>query len=314
MSVTRRAVLLGGLAAALAGCSPAGYSGPERELVIAGGETGGFYLAFAELLAKELNLAEPRLRCTAVPTQASVANVQRVRDGTADLALVLADAAQAAVNAEPPFPAPVQLRALGRVYENYLQLVVRADSGIRALADLAGRRVSLGATGSGAALSGERLVAKAGLAVEVEHLPLAAAIAGLRERRVSALLWSGGVPTPALAELDREVPIALLPLDGVLPGLRSAYGPVYELARVPAGGYRMVGELPTIGVANLLVGSAELAEDVAAAVVRVLVNRAGDLVPAEAVGAQFLDVRTLIGTGTVPLHPGAASTYRRLHG
>jgi TRAP-type uncharacterized transport system substrate-binding protein len=89
---------------------------------------------------------------------------------------------------------------------------------------------------------------------------------------------------------------------------------VYDQVQVPDGAYRGVSALGTIGVANLLVCSPSLPGDVAAAVVRLLVERATALVPAEAVGTQFLDVRTLIGTQPVPLQPGAAAAYRALHG
>ncbi|MFD9896206.1 TAXI family TRAP transporter solute-binding subunit [Amycolatopsis sp. NPDC059027] len=311
---SRRAALLGGLGLALAGCSSSGYRGPERAVTIAAGEPGGFYLAFAELLAAELGRAEPLLHCTAVPTDASVTNVQRVRDGAADLGLVSSDIAHAAAAGARPFTAPVPLRAIGRVYENYLQLVARADSGVRGLADLAGRPVVLGASGSGAAQFGERLFAAAGVRVNAQHLQLADSIASLASKRSDAILWSGGIPTPALAELNRTTPITLVPLDGVLSALRAAYGPVYDQVLVPAEAYRGVGELGTIGVANLLVCSPALPGDVADAVVRLLVGRAAELVPAQAVGTQFLDVRTLIGTGAVPLHPGAAAAYRALHG
>jgi TRAP transporter TAXI family solute receptor len=307
MTLTRRSVLLGGLGLALAGCSTSGYDGPERTVTIAAGERGGFYLAFAELLSAELSRAEPRLRATAVPTEASVANVDLVRRGQADVA-------QTALAGNAPFAGQVPLLALGRVYENYLQLVVRADGPVRRLADLAGRPVSLGAGGSGAAQLGERLFAKAGVAVDARHLLFDDAVQALAGRRIDAMLWSGGVPTPKLADLTRTTPIALLPLDALVPSLRAAYGPVYDQVQVPDGAYRGVGALGTIGVANLLVCSPALPDDVAAAVVRVLVERATDLVPAEAVGTQFLDVRTLIGTQPVPLQPGAAATYRALHG
>ncbi|MBE8523590.1 TAXI family TRAP transporter solute-binding subunit [Amycolatopsis sp. H6(2020)] len=314
MTLTRRTALLGGLGFALAGCSTAGYRGPERTLTIAAGERGGFYLAFAELLSAELNRGEPLLHATAVPTEASVANVGLVQRGRADLGLVLADVAQTALDGGPPFAGKVPLLALGRVYENYLQLVVRADGPVRALADLAGRAVSLGASGSGAAQLGERLFAKAGVAVDARHLLFDDAVRALAGRRIDAMLWSGGVPTPKLAELTRTTPIALLPLDSVVPALRAAYGPVYDQVQVPDGAYRGVGALSTIGVANLLVCAPTLPDDVAAAVVRLLVERATALVPAEAVGTQFLDVRTLIGTQPVPLQPGAAAAYRALHG
>lgn len=313
MTVTRRTVLFAGIAA-LAGCSASGYQGPERTVTIAAGESGGFYLAFAELLAEQLNRAEPRLRATAVPTQASVENLRRLRDGGADLGLVLGDVAESALAGADPFSVAIGFSAIGRVYENYHQLVVRADGGVRSLADLSGRPVAVGASGSGAAVFSARLFDQAKVPVDAENLLLGEAINALVAHRVDALLWSGGIPTPALTELNRTMAITLLPLDTPLPALRAAYGPVYEQVHVPAEAYQGVGELRTIGVANLLLAAPSLPDDVAAAVVRVLVGHAAGLVPAPAVGTQFLDVRTLIGTGKVPLHPGAASAYRSLHG
>jgi TRAP transporter TAXI family solute receptor len=198
--IRRRSVLAAGLGLfGLAGCTSSGYQGPSRELTIAAGESGGFYLAFAELLAAETTAAEPRLRCTALSTAGSVANAELLRSGGAQLGLMLADSAQAARRGVTPFTEPLPLLALGRVYENYLQLVVRADSSLHAIGDLAGRTVSLGAAGSGAALTGDRMLAAARLTqgrdLRVERRPLGHAVAGLENREVDALLWSGGVPT-----------------------------------------------------------------------------------------------------------------------
>jgi TRAP-type uncharacterized transport system substrate-binding protein len=83
---------------------------------------------------------------------------------------------------------------------------------------------------------------------------------------------------------------------------------------VPSGAYSLVREVPTIGVANLILCGAELPDDVASAITRVLVRHADRLVPHQALGTQFLDIRTLIGTAGIPLHPGAAAAYRQLHG
>nr|WP_223198424.1 TAXI family TRAP transporter solute-binding subunit [Solihabitans fulvus] len=299
---------------ALGGCADSEYRGAPRALVIAAGEVGGFYLDFARLLAAELNRAEPNLRCSAMETSASQDNLNRVRAGGADLGLVLADTALAASAGTAPFDQPVPLHALGRVYENYMQLVVRADSPVQAVEDLAGRLVSLGAQGSGAAVVGARMFELLGLAARVEHLSLADAVAALGAGRIDALLWSGGVPTPKLAELDEQVGIRLLPLGEASDRLRARYGAVYEQAPVPSGAYRLVREVPTVGVANLLVCAPTLPDEIAAAVVRVLVQQSARLVPDQALGTQFLDVRTLIGTAGLPLHPGAAAAYRRLHG
>ncbi|MFC4858314.1 TAXI family TRAP transporter solute-binding subunit [Actinophytocola glycyrrhizae] len=280
-------------------------SGPQQTLRVAAGEPGGFYKEFADLLAGELP-------ATVLSTTGSVANLGLVRDGGADLALTLADAAAAAYAGRAPFTTPVPLRAIGRVYENYMQLVVPADSPARSVADLAGRRLSLGAEGSGAALFGDRLLARSGVTATVDHNPLAEAVAELAEGGVDAILWSGGVPTPAIAELHRRRPIRLIDLTDQLAALQSAHGPVYERVAVPDGGYGH--PVDTIGVPNLLVTHRDLPDDVAAAVAGVLVTRASRLVPPQALGTQYLDQRSLIATAPLPMHPGAATAYRDLRG
>ncbi|SDM67991.1 hypothetical protein SAMN04489726_2872 [Allokutzneria albata] len=319
--------MLGGLVGALGvACTDSGYRGAARDLKIAAGEPGGPYLAFAERLAEQIREAQPLLRAEALTTQASVANIELLSASMldpatgssvrgADLALTHADAAEAAATGRPPFSFATQLRALGRIYENYLQVVVRADSPVHRVADLKGRNVSMGAPGSGASLLATRLAAVAELTdLRRRQLRLAEALTALERREVDALVWSGGVPTPAIAELDERVGVRLLPLDDVYPKLRAAHGPVYEQVSVPAGGYKSVRSLPTVGVANLVVCLPDLPDDIAAEVTTVLAERADRLVPQEALGAQFLDVRALIATAGIPLHPGAAAVYRELHG
>ncbi|GGU34465.1 TAXI family TRAP transporter solute-binding subunit [Lentzea flava] len=285
----RRTFLLGALA--LAAC---GTGEPSGTIRIAGGEPGGFYNDFAALLSR---LAPSPLTITPVETGGSADNLEHLRKGTADLALTLSDSAHLESG----------VVALGRVYENYLQLVVLDSSPYRSTADLAGKPVSLGAAGSGAALQGERLA----LGVKEEHYPLRNAIDALKAGDIAALLWSGGVPTP---ELNKTSGIRLLPLDGFLPRLRQDYGKVYERVDVRMGVYGSTTDVPTIGTPNLLVCRPDLSTEFAGAVVRLLVAKAAELVPEQALGTQYLDVRSLIDTGRVPLHPGAAAEYRRLHG
>ncbi|MER5393337.1 TAXI family TRAP transporter solute-binding subunit [Saccharopolyspora sp. NPDC002686] len=280
---------------------------PARTIRIAAGEPGGFYTSFARLLAAEVSAATPGNRMEVLNTQGSVGNVELLRDGGTDLGMVLAGTA-AAVQAGELGP-PVELRALGRVYENYAQLVVRADSPVRALDELSGRTVSIGAPKSGTALFGRRLLA-ARPGVRTTALPLDEAIAALENGSIDALLWSGGIPTPALRALDDRIGIRLLPLEPEMAGC----GPSCDQLQVPPGAYRRAAGVPTVGVANILACTPELPDDVAEAVVRVLVLRAPFLVPQPTVGTQFLDVGNLIGTGKVPLHPGAQRAYRDLHG
>lgn len=285
----RRTFLLGTLV--LTAC---GSSEPGGTIRIAGGEPGGFYNDFAALLSR---LSPGPLTITPLETGGSADNLRHLRDRTADLALTLSDSAHLEQG----------IVALGRVYENYLQLVVLENSPYRSPADLIGKPVSLGAAGSGASLQGERLA----LGADEKHYPLRNAVDALKAGEIAALLWSGGVPTP---ELNKASGIRLLPLDGFLPRLRQDYGKVYERVDVRMGVYGSQADTPTIGTPNLLVCRPDLSDEYASAVVRLLVAKAAELVPEQALGTQYLDVRSLIDTGKVPLHPGAAAEYRRLHG
>lgn len=292
LRLSRRTFLLGALA--LTAC---GSTEPAGTLKIAGGEPGGFYFDFATLLSR---LSPAPLTISPVQTGGSGDNLRHLREGTVDLALSLSDSAHLETG----------IVALGRVYENYLQLVVLDSSPYRGAADLIGKPVSLGAAGSGAALQGERLA----LGVREEHYPLRNAIDALKAGEIAALLWSGGVPTPELAKAAKETALRLLPLDSFLPRLRQDYGKVYERVDVRMGVYDLRADVPTIGTPNLLVCRPDLSAEYAGAVVRLLVAKAAQLVPEQALGTQYLDVRSLIDTGKVPLHPGAAAEYRRLHG
>ncbi|MFH9811330.1 TAXI family TRAP transporter solute-binding subunit [Streptomyces olivaceus] len=327
--MNRRAVLraalgaaaTGGLGGVLAGDLAHGRSGPNGLLRLASGEPTAFYAAFGGLLAEQLEATGSGLRCRVRTTAGSITNIELLRDGRADLGLVLTDTARAA-RGTGLFPRPVPLRAIGRVYETYLQFAVRADSPVRGVADLAGHPVSLGAVGSGAAHLGARLLRAAGLSpgtdVPVRHLRLADAAAALHSGTVVGLLVAGGVPLPTLSGLDRDPGLRFLPLADLLPGLAggregmAAAG--LEEVTLPQSAYRSSAGVATVGVSNLLVCRPDLDPAVAGALARLLVRRASAFVPEHAVGAQFLDVRSLIGTGSVPLHPGAVAAYRSLHG
>ncbi|MFJ9425834.1 TAXI family TRAP transporter solute-binding subunit [Streptomyces sp. NPDC101249] len=323
----RRRALRAGLGAALGGLLGGALAadgsrqdpGPSGVLRIATGEPTAFYAAFGRLLAAEIEAAHPRLVCRIRTTPGSLTNIELLRDRRADLALVLTHTARV-VQAAGPLPGPVPLRAIGRVYETYLQFAVRADSPVRTVADLAGHTVSLGATGSGAAELGERLLRAAGLApgdVPVRHLPLETAAAAMRTGAIEGLLVAGGVPLPTLSDLDVRPGLRFLPLGGLLARLGGADGRAgagLEEVSLPQGAYRAAAGVATIGVSNLLVCRPDLDRRVAETLTRLLVLRAGALVPGNAVGTQFLDVRSLIGTGAIALHPGAVRAYRALHG
>jgi len=306
--ISRRAILMGGAVLAAAGC---GRQGLQGSLTIAAGERGGLYVAFADLLAARLRARHPDVRVEVRLSGGSVDNLARLRDGETDLGLALADVAErdrAAATAGAPM-------AVARVYENYLQLVVPAASPVVELADLRGRRISIGARGSGAAVTGQVLLDAAGLTREMTllRLGLQDGLAGLADGSVDALVWSGGVPTPGIAELDRELPLRLVDLGDQAKAMVAGAGYPYVARRVPTVGYVARGRR-TIGVPNLLLCRPGTPADLVTAVVEALATDAARLVPPYVRGLQYLDPPAMIQTGMVPLHPGATRGYRRLHG
>lgn len=206
--------------------------------------------------------------------------------------------------------------AIGRIYENYLQFAVRENDAILRVGDVRGKTVVLGARGSGAALTGDRLLRAAGLVPGVDtaicYMSLPDSVAALKAGRVDAVLWADGVPTAALDDPGR---LRLLDLGDLVAPLRAGYGEVYRRVRIPSDAYRgNSNRVETIGVPNFLMVTRRMSDATAHAVTAVLLSRSDALIPAEAAGTQFLDERSLIDTGRIALHPGAIRAYREWHG
>lgn len=306
--ISRRALLVGTTALLATGC---GSNGPRGRLRIAAGEPGGLYVAFTELLIGRLRARYPDLEVELQHSGGSLDNLARLRAGEAEMGLTLADAAERDRAAEPA-GAPV---ATARVYENYLQVVVRDISPVRTLEDLQGRRISFGGPGSGAAVTARLLLKVTGLSgtVRISRLGLRDALTAASDGAVDALVWSGGVPTPAIAEADTGMPLRLLDLGDHAVAMARDSGFPYVARRVPTVGYVPTGRR-SIGIPNLLLCRPGIPADVVAAVVEVLAKDASHLVPPYVRGLQYLDPPAMIQTGRVPLHDGAVRAYRRLHG
>ena len=308
-AMTRRAFAIGAASLLAAGCM---RNGPTARVRLAAGESGGLYLAFAELLAARMHARYPHLQVDVIATEGSVDNLARLRSGEADMGLALADVAEHDLAGGPRDTAP---QALARVYENYLQVVVRDAAAAQRLSDLKGGRVSIGPGGSGAAATSVVMLDAAGLRnrVALVNYRLRDGLTGLANGDLQAVVWYGGVPTPAITDLDARQPLRMLDIGNLATPMTGLSGYPYLVRSVPTGTYAPPG-LKTIGVPNLLLIGDAVADAVAAAAVDVLASDAAQLVPAHVRGLQYLAPATMIQTGLVPLHPGAAQAYRRLHG
>ncbi|NUR92777.1 MAG: TAXI family TRAP transporter solute-binding subunit [Nonomuraea sp.] len=300
--MSRRA-FLAGAALSAAGCSAS--TGGLPELRLATGPGGGPYEMLGDRFAPELR--RDGFQVTVIKTAASVQNLSMLTDGRADLGFSLADSADDAVR---KWHQPVM--AMARMYMNYVHLVVSKDSPVRTPNDLAARAVSIGADGSGTAVTATRILEAANLKVRasVVMLGLDESINALKRDDLAAFFWSGGVPTPALSTLKG---IRLVPLEQLVPVLRRSYGPVYEHASFPVGVYGIAKPVPTVGTPSYLMCRKSLPDDVAFTVTETLF-RARDRLQAPTAPGGRLDTRYAIGTGVVPLHPGAARYYRSVFG
>ena len=298
-----------------AGCGDG--SGGVQRLSIATGGTGGVYYPYGGGIAQLLTSHLPDVEATAEVTAASVDNLKFLHQGTSDLAFTMADIAQDALAGRDVFESfgPVQVRTLAVLYYNYMHLVTRTGSGIDRLDDLSGRIVSLGTPGGGGTVLAERILAAAGIdqgALRVRNLGVAQAADALKDGKIDAFFWSGGVPTSSVLDLAHSpgISIRLLPLDHVLDAMQQRYdGSLYARTVIPADVYGLPADIPVIGVANMLVATDRLPDDLAYGITRVLFEQREALVRVHP-QARELALETAVAGSTIPFHAGAIRYFR----
>jgi len=311
-----RALLLSALLGyTAAGCSPAGER--PRFLSVATGGTGGVYYPYGGAIAKVLNDHLPGVRATAEVTAASVDNLKLLADGRADVAFTLADTLADAVAGRDAFDGrPVPAASLAVLYANYTHLVTLAPLGIGSIADLRGRTISTGSPGSGTEIIAARLLRAAGLDPETDvrrqALGVSESVSALKDGKVAAFFWSGGIPTAAVQDLAHTpgMAIRLVPTADLLPVLQRDHGDLYFPLEVPAAAYRgLDGPVAVVGVANVLVVSDAMPEDLAYDITRLLFEHQRELAAVHPEAAK-LSLETAPAASPAPFHPGAVRLYR----
>jgi TRAP transporter TAXI family solute receptor len=301
-----------GAAAALPGCTASGPAdGATGRLRIATGSPGAVFDRYGSALAAEAGLLMPGVTADVLTTTGSVDNDLALADGRADVGFSLGDTALLALAGEDPFTTPLTPTGLARLYDSFLQVVVPRDSLVRTLADLAGRRLADGGTGSGGRVVVSRCLAALGIEGQVELLggPLAEGAEQLRTGAADALAYGSGFPAPALVELGRSLPLRALDLGDLVAPLVEAHGPQYVAGPLPAGPYGLPEGVRTVAVKTYLLAAADLSEEAAYGVCSVVFDRQ------DAIRDRVPDVRqptTAAGmfTQPVPLHPGALRWFR----
>jgi TRAP transporter TAXI family solute receptor len=302
----------------LAASGIAGASAQEaRNLSIATGGTGGVYYPLGGGLAKILSEKVPGWQATAEVTGGSVDNLKLVGAGRADLAFVMADAARDALKGEDKFEgSPTDVRALGVLYPNRMHVVTVEDTGIKSMADLKGKRVSTGSPGSATEVMAFRLLEAAGLDpendIQRERLGAAESTNALKDRKIDAYFWVGGVPTAAVTDLAASPgnDVRLIDHAEYVDAMNEKYGNLYVKSTIPQTAYPgMDSPNQNASVWNLLVADQKMPEDVAYTVVKTLFESKPEMVAVHK-DAESFDLANQAPENTpIPYHPGAKKYF-----
>jgi TRAP transporter TAXI family solute receptor len=301
---------------AVAGCGGGGGGGgggDSKRLSIATGTTGGVYFVYGGAIAKLITSNLEGYEATAEATAASVDNVNLVNDGKSSIAFSLADTASDAVAGKDKFQGkPAQIQALAMLYTNFTQ-VFTTDPKIKVIEDIKGKRVSVGAAGSGTETIALRVLEAAKLDpdtdIKRQQLAPAECVQAMKDGSLDVCFWSGGAKTPAITDLATTEQVTLLPTVPYLEAMQAKYGDVYSEAEIPAGNYKGIDEaVPTIGVPNYLIVKNDFSEDTAYQVTKLLFDHKTELEAAHP-EAKNLDVKKAQEVQPLQLHPGAQKYY-----
>jgi TRAP transporter TAXI family solute receptor len=288
----------------------------SKFLSIATGGTGGVYYPYGGGLAKVLNDSIPGVRASAEVTAASVDNLKLIRDGKADVAFALADTVADAAGGRGAFEgAPVPAVSLAVLYSNYTHLVTLASSGITTVAGLRGKTVATGSPGSGTEVIAFRVLRAAGMNPDTDitrqGLGASESAGALKDGKVDAFFWSGGLPTAAVQDLAHSpgIVIRMVPTGDLVPVLQREHGPLYFSLEVPTGAYPGVTTaVPVVGVANVLVVNRSMPEQLAYDITRVLFEKQPELAGIHP-EARKLSLETATKGSPADFHPGALRYY-----
>ena len=302
-------------AATTASPAPSASATPNfegRTLNIVTGGTGGVYIVYgaglADVLSKKMKIA-----ASAQQTTASVDNMKFIGQGKADLAFTLADTAYDAIKGNAPFTEKVDAQTLAVMYGNYTHIVVKDGSGINTVTDLKGKRVSVGAAGSGTEIIANRIFEAFGMDpakdIQRERLAAADSASGLKDGKLDAFFFSGGLPTSAILDLANSVKIKLLSDADAITKMSAKYGPFYVPVKIPAGTYKDVPETTVSGVQNLLVVNAKFDPAFAQAILKTMFDNKSDLELIHPAAKELTLATASVGS-PLPFNAGAIDFYK----
>jgi TRAP transporter TAXI family solute receptor len=289
----------------------------ETLITILTGSPSGIYYPLGTALSSVYAKAIPGASVTAQATAGSVENLRLLDAGDGELAFTLGDSlADAwAGNKRAGFDRPfTKLRAIARIYPNFIQIVASNRSGIKTLADLKGKRVSVGAEGSGTALNAAVIFKAAGFTFDdlakVDHTPFASSVRLVEQGSLDATFQSAGLGVESIRHLLASGQSTLIPVPADI--VAKIGSTVYVAAIIPADTYEaQSADVPTASVMNFLVTREGVSDDVAHLMTKSLFDHLDQLVLTHP-AAEGIDVKKAATGLPIPLHPGAERYYREV--
>ena len=287
-----------------------------RILSIATGGTGGVWYVMGGGMANILTKNLPNIKVTAEVTSAGIDNGKLLDANKVDLALMVADNAYEAYMGIEKFNKKIPIRTLLALYPNIFQAVTLEGSGINSVKDFRGKRVSLGAPMSGTELKGIKVLEAYGLDykrdVKNDRLSVSESVSALKDGKIEAFYWVGGIPTGAILDLAATpgIKIKILDLTDGLPKLKEKYGPFYFSSLIPKGTYPGIDyDVHTIALGSMLCCLEKMDENLAYQITKTILENEKELslVHKE---AKAINLRNAVIGSSIPYHPGAIRYYK----
>ena len=288
-----------------------------QNLSIATGGTGGVYYPMGGGIAAVLSKHVPGMQATAEVTGGSVANLQLIGTGKPYIALTMADATLDAYQGKDKFTGkPVPVRTLMVLYPNRMHVVTITATGIKRMSDLKGKRVSTGSGGSATEVMAFRVIEAAGLDKDKdmtrERLGVAESVNALKDRKIDAFFWVGGLPTAAVTDLANSPGVTIQMIDhaDLVPAMNKKYGNLYVRDAISKDVYKgMTADNPQATVMNILVAHEKMDDKTAYAIVKTIFDKRDELIRAHKEAENFKLENQKTEASSVPWHPGAIKYY-----
>ena len=300
----------------VAAVSVAPDAAAQNRISITTGGTGGVYYPLGGGMANILSKYVPGMTATAEVTGGSVDNLKLIASGKAEVGFSMVDAAWDGYKGHGKFKdAPVAARTLMVLYPNRMQVVTVEGSGINKLSDLRGKRVSTGSPGSGVEVMALRVLEAIGIDpkkdIRQERLGAAESVNAIKDRKIDAFFWVGGVPTAAITDLAATpgTKVRLLDHAEAIDAMNRKHGPLYVKGIIPANSYAGQDRpVENIDVWNILVTNDKMSNEMAYQIVKTLIEKKPELVAVHK-EAQNIDLKYQALGSPIPFHPGAKKYF-----